>query len=196
MNSTRHIVVVDTETNGLDPRRHQAVEVAWWNLTTNERGMFIPTHNVSEVLANADVKALQINRYVDRIADQVPSVDSHERGKFAQQLDGCTLAGSNPAFDAAMVEKLLRPRHTLQINGKPVTTWRQPWHHRMLDLSNYAAGMLALNDLPGLAKVCELLDVDPGDHTAEADVTATGECFNKLFARAASERELTVAELS
>lgn len=187
MNSDRHIVVVDTETNGLDVHRHEPVEIAWWNLTTGKRGHFIVAHNVHDILGNADVKALQVNRYIDRIADHVPEYDEQDRGELLTELTGNTLAGSNPAFDAAMLTKLYRPIRT---------SWQPPWHHRMLDLSAYAAGMLSLNELPGLAKVCELLDVEPGDHSAEADVTATGQCFKKLFERAASERELTVGELA
>lgn len=195
MKSDRHIVVVDTETNGLDPARHQAVEIAYWNLTTDERGVFIPAHDVSKVLAAAQVKALQINRYVDRIADRVPATDGDELREFSQQLESCTLAGSNPAFDAAMIAKVFRPKHAVMADGRVVNTWSPPWHHRLLDLSAFAAGMLALDELPGLSSVCELLGVDPGDHTAEGDVTATGECFKKLFARRDSDRELTVGTL-
>lgn len=182
---TRQLVVVDTETNGLDLERHQPVEVAWWNLDTDERGCFIAVHDVSEVLANADIKALQINRYLDRIAERAldrttklgaPSeVECRRRAdafNLLTELTGNTLAGSNPAFDAAMLRKLF--------DGP------DPWHHRMLDLSAYAAGVLGLDELPGLARVCELLDIKPGDHTAEADVTATGLCIRELRRRVAN----------
>lgn len=174
--TARQIVVVDTETNGLDPDRHQAVEVAWWNLDTGERGVFIPQHNVSMVLHDADVRALQINRYVDRIAGQKQDNGRETVGLF-QQLDGNTLAGSNPAFDAAMLRKVFAG--TRRGADPPGVV---PWHHRMWDLSAYAAGVLGLEELPGLAKVCELLEIEPGDHTAEADVTACGLCFKKLRA--------------
>lgn len=193
MKSDRHVLVVDCETNGLDPARHQAVEIAWWNLDTDERGAFIPQHDVSKVLAAAEVKALQVNRYVDRIADRVPVNDTREANQIREQLNGCTLAGSNPAFDAAMLAKWLRP--SPMVLPEAWRRWSPPWHYRLLDLSALAAGMLVLDELPGLSSVCELLGVDPGDHTAEGDVTATGECFKKLFARRNSERELTVGTL-
>lgn len=169
--NARNFVVVDCETNGLNPEIHQAVEIAWWNLTTDERGCYIPEHNVGRVLGLAEVKALQINRYIDRIADRVPVNDFAESSQLRDALRGSTLAGSNPSFDAAMLRKHLRLSTDL-------------WHHRMWDLSAYAAGVLGLDELPGLAKVCELLDIEPGDHTAEADVLATGFCFKALFVKA------------
>ena len=177
---TRHLVVVDTETNGLDTDHHEPVEVAWWNLTTDVRGHFITAHDVQKVLWKADVKALQINRYIDRIADHVPPNALAQSYDLHDQLKGNTLAGSNPAFDAAMLRKL---------RGLDTS----PWHYRLFDLSAYAAGVLGLDELPGLATVCELLNIEPGDHTAEADVTATGLCIRALQARAKRNTAVTVS---
>lgn len=177
---TRHLVVVDTETNGLDPEHHEPVEVAWWNLTTDVRGHFITAHDVHKVLWKADVKALQVNRYVDRIADRVPHSHHTETYDLHDQLKGNTLAGSNPAFDAVMLRKLQDLASS-------------PWHYRLFDLSAYAAGALGLDELPGLATVCELLNIEPGDHTAEADVTATGLCIRALQARAKRNAAVTVS---
>lgn len=176
----RQTIVVDTESNGLDPDIHQAVEIAWWNLDTDERGLFIPHHDVSHVLANAEIQALRINRYVDRIADtNVSNSDIYERreatSRLYKQLHGNTLAGSNPAFDAAMLRKLFA-------SDRAYGPTPAPWHHRLFDLSAYARGVIGLKNLPGLAEVCHMLAIDPGDHTAEADVTATGLCFRKLMA--------------
>jgi DNA polymerase-3 subunit epsilon len=181
---TRNIVVVDTETNGLDLKHHQAVEVAWWNLTTDERGVFIPLHNQRMVLHDADLPALRINGYIDRIADHMLAAHESERAirNLYGELRGATLAGSNPAFDAVMLAKLFRQ---LEGRGGPQALNNHPWHHRMWDLSAYAAGVLRLDELPGLAKVCELLGIKPGDHTAETDVQATGLCFRELQRRAA-----------
>lgn len=183
---SRHLIVVDTESNGLNPDVHEAVEVAWWNLTTDERGHFIPNHDVGQVLGNAEVAALQVNRYIDRIAPRVGEQNAYASdalaGGLCKQLEGQTLAGSNPAFDAAMLRKLFIDLPYCR--GYSPT----PWHHRMFDLSAYAAGVLGLDELPGLAKVCELLGIEPGDHTAEADVTATGLCIKELQRRRAAMR--------
>lgn len=174
----RHLVVVDVETNGLNPQLHEAVEVAWWNLTNNESGVFVPKHNVSKVLAAADIKALQVNRYVDRIAGRPQDGSQNEQFRLWNQLDDATLMGSNPTFDAAMLSKLFATGE--DSTDVDVT----PWHHRLWDLSAYAAGVLGLDELPGLAKVCELLDVPVPDHSAMVDVRSTGLCFQALFARA------------
>lgn len=178
---TRHLIVVDCETNGLDPARHVAFEVAWWNLTTDQRGHFIAPHSPNELLATADLQALRVNRYIDRIPYQSQDADGSELGRLYGQLyDDATgtehtLAGANPAFDAAFLSKLLDPHQ----DWAALT----PWHHRLWDLSAYAAGVLGLDELPGLRQVCDLLDVAPPDHTAEGDVTATGLCFRALQAR-------------
>lgn len=137
----RHMIVVDCETNGLDVGTHQAFEVAWWNLTTNERGRFVPAHNIRKLLHDADVRALQINRYIDRIPGE--AFDAKWAQKFDElwgqlmgpECDGATLAGSNPSFDAAMLNKLAETVSGLD-NYEHVEP--SPWHHRMWDPLRYA----------------------------------------------------------
>src|SRR5262249_5149900 len=138
----RQVIVVDVETSGLDPEVHYAVEIAWWNLSTDQRECFIPAHSVSDVLASADIEALRINHDIDRIAGW-PQDDGRMLNALNEQLCGNTLAGSNPAFDESFLRPLLR-RHGHDAG----------WHHRKWDLSAYAAGVLRLNHLPGLAEVC------------------------------------------
>lgn len=187
--TARHLIVVDVETNGLNVARHEAIEVAWWNLTTDERGTFIPQHSPNAVLAAADIEALRVNRYLDRIAP-LPREEFDRYGhgaiKLWEQFGGPldddytepatahTFAGSNPRFDAAMIAKLFA-------NGEMTDALDPaPWHHRLWDLSAYAAGVLGLAELPGLRAVCDFLAVPGPDHTAEGDVTATGLCFREL----------------
>lgn len=182
--TARHLVVVDVETSGLDPARHSVVEVAWWNLTTDARGHFIPPHDPSTVLAEAEIEALRVNRYVDRIPGEQQDWKNEELARLHEQFYDWgdndvlrhTLAGANPAFDAAFLAVLF--------GNLEYHDGRRPWHHRLWDLSAYAAGVLGLDELPGLARVCELLDVAPPDHTAEGDVTATGLCLRALQQRA------------
>lgn len=174
MSAERHVVVVDLETSGLRPI-DVAVEVAWWDLDSDHRGAFIPPHDVDWVLHHGDPQALEINDYFRRGLDREPQDRGYtETRRLHAALSGNTLAGSNPRFDAAMLYDLffddaLDP---------------EPWHYRLWDLSAYAAGVLGLNELPGLAKVCELLGIPGGDHTAEGDVTATGLCLRMLMAKA------------
>ncbi|MGH3693260.1 MAG: hypothetical protein ACRDRX_04540 [Pseudonocardiaceae bacterium] len=179
MGTDRHVVVVGVQATGLYPGHHVCVEVAWWDLTTDERGHFVPHHTVSAALAGADIKSLRLNRYVDRIAGQPQDCDGVEARRLSDVLHEQTVAGSNPAFDAAFLLKMFVDVERRDQGAIP------NWHHRLWDLSAYAAGALGLDHLPGLAEVCERLDIHARpDHTAEADVTAAGLCFRALFARA------------
>ncbi|MBX6360067.1 MAG: 3'-5' exonuclease [Acidobacterium ailaaui] len=169
----RQTIVIDVETTGLDPDEDIVVEVSWWNLDTGDTGTFIPRHSERKVLRPENAPALRVNRYLDRILgqdqDNGPAADD-----LKEMLEGNTLAGSNPAFDAAF----LRRMYTEQYGWEPPRH-----HHRLLDLSAYAAGVLGLpwSELPGLATVCELVGVELTDaHTARGDVKATGECFLRL----------------
>ena len=171
----RPIVVVDTETSGLDLDEDFAVEVAWWNLKTDERGSFVPIHDVARVLTPRNVPALRVNRYIDRLADAPQDMDFVELNRLHDQLDGATLAGSNPAFDAVFLARMFAE------GGR---TRLRPWHYRMLDLAAYAAGVLGLPEVPGLSTVCGELHIDQPDHSAEGDVTATGRCLLALIDRA------------
>jgi hypothetical protein len=56
----------------------------------------------------------------------------------------------------------------------------EPWHYRLWELAPYAAGVLGLDYLPGLAELAEHLGVSEPDHSAAGDVTATGEIFLRL----------------
>lgn len=173
--SDRHIVVVDCESTGLRSE-DIAVEIAWWNLTTGERGNFIPPHDESWVLRFGEERALEINGYRDRIEGK-PQDDDMEVVRLHRVLEGNVLAGSNPTADAGWLAKLFEARGL-----DPVA----PWHHRMWDLSAYAAGVLGLTELPGLWGTCQLLGIDPEDdvHAAEAGVATTGLCFLELGKRA------------
>lgn len=170
----RRIVALDTETTGLT-EKDIVVEVGWWDLTTDERGHFVPRHDVAAVLATAHPDALEINGYRERLAD-APQDDGTEMLRLHHVLRGQILAGSNVRFDANHLSRMFR---TAGMHP-------EPWHYHLAELAPYTAGVLGLplSDPPGLARVCELLGVQPGDHTAEADVTATGECFRALFAKA------------
>lgn len=177
---TMNVVVVDTETSGRNPEIHQCVEVGWWDLSTGRRGLFIPRHNVSTTLAGAEIQALRINRYIDRLADQPQDRDGAGPRALADVLDGNTLLGANPKFDAAFLYRVFLDYERDDLS--PIPEWR----YRLWDLEAYAAGVLGLDHVPGAGEICELLGIPPGDHTAQGDVTAEGCCFVELQKRARS----------
>jgi len=93
---------------------------------------------------------------------------SDKYSMLRSMLAGNTLGGSNPRFDAAVLSRFIG----------------EVWHHRLADLSAYAAGRLdvALTEMPGLAAVCKQLDIVNGEeHSAYYDAIATVQCFKKLI---------------
>lgn len=172
----RRLTVVDCETTGLDPSAHVPVEVGWWCLATGASGVFVPPHPDFDI-QNAQVIALEMNGYYDRGLDNPNRWDVDRSGLriLHERLVGQTLAGSNPRFDAAFLSPLFAA------DGLDP----EPWHHQLENLGSYARGVLGLPYLPRLSEVCELLGIEPGDHTAGGDVTATGRAFLELAERRA-----------
>lgn len=163
---------VDTETTGLDPRIHQPYEVSYWLEDEDEPR----TSWLSHTLENADPQALRIGRYWERSAFE--AIPPH--GWFAADtprwlalgLEGVTLVGSNPAFDAAMLTRVI---------GTPV------WHHRMIDVSNVAMAVFDTNRPLGLADCADMCrvkgyEIPEPDHTAEGDVRTTRAVYEALRA--------------
>jgi DNA polymerase III epsilon subunit-like protein len=176
LNTNRHVVIVDTETTGLDPRSHVCVEVAWWNLNTRSRGCYVPVHDTQEAVAYADSRSLAINNYVEKIMPRRQDVTGLGSFTLALNLSGAYFAGVNPAFD----RDFLIPVFDRSLIDVPPQR-----NFRLWDISDYASGALGLDYKPGLADMCDRLGVrEKPDHSAERDVIATGQCFLELFRRA------------
>lgn len=159
----RRLVFLDTETTGLDPALHQVWEIAY----AVDDGPILSAI-VRHDLRYATGEALEIGGHNTRcLADHQDSAD-WAVGWIATllgSLDGATLVGANPAFDAAM----LRAR------------WgHAPWHYRLLDIEAYAMGVLGWEEPRGLAAIAEHLGIQPGDHTAAGDVRCLRDCFRAL----------------
>lgn len=163
---------IDTETTGLDPRIHQPYEVSWWR--EDEEGPELL--HLPHTLEHADGAALRIGQYFERGfypgLGRPLALNNDEMRGFIEELRGVTLVGSNPAFDAAMLTRII---------GTPV------WHHRMIDISNVAMVTFGLDRPPGLAETTALLrdadwEIPEPDHTAEGDVRTTRAVYEALRA--------------
>ena len=156
---------IDTETTGLDPRIHQPYEVCIWRADWEHPNTFGLPHT----LEYADQQALKIGRYFER--DRMRQQGDHTTANvIARYLAGVTLVGSNPAFDAAMLTRVI---------GTPV------WHHRMIGVSNVAMIAFDTDHPEGLATVTQRCrdagyEIPEPDHTAEGDVRATRAVYEAL----------------
>ncbi|QFG09444.1 DNA polymerase exonuclease subunit [Mycobacterium phage Yuna] len=174
----RQLIVVDIESTSLDHGTAAPVEVALINVDTGESLRFVP-HVTVEQLAAAEPKAMEVNRYYERGLWREALDASQTAVAWAEVQDwlrGNVFAGSNPAFDSAIVAR--------QLAGGvfPLPVGRV-WHHRLGDLSAFAAGKFDVDptELEGLDAVVERLALASVErHTAMGDAAATALCFDVL----------------
>jgi hypothetical protein len=157
---------IDTETTGLDARIHQPYEVCYWREDEIDPVEIRLPHS----LHCADGAALQIGGYFER--DFRPEADRNDYwvGHLAKRLNGVTLVGSNPAFDAAMLTRFI---------GAPV------WHHRLINVAEGGMWVFGWDRPKGLADAASECrargyDIPEPDHTAEGDVRATRAVYEAL----------------
>lgn len=160
---------IDTETTGLNPDHHAAYEVCWWREDMSEPRTEILPHS----LAGADEKALEIGGYRKRgITPGWHTPRRNARRDLRVALNGVTLVGSNPAFDASFLRK------TLDCT---------PWHHRLINVAEGGMWVFGWDRPKGLADVANECrergyDIPEPDHTAEGDVRTTRAVYEALRA--------------
>ncbi|AHB79591.1 DnaE-like DNA polymerase III [Mycobacterium phage Validus] len=176
--SDRKLIVVDIETTSLDHDTAAPVEVALLNVDTGESLYFVPHVSLAQLKA-ADPTAMEVNGYYERALWREALTEQQTAVAWAEVQDwlhGNTFAGSNPAFDSAIVARQLAGGSSPQPVGRV-------WHHRLADLAAFAAGKLngQPTELAGLDAVAERLAVAVVDrHSAIGDAFATGLCFDIL----------------
>ena len=181
----RKLAFVDIETTGLDPFRHEVVEIGivlalqradlfdkqCLELLSEHEIQLLPKH-----IETADQKALEVTKYFKR--DRSKAVPQKEGlAQAATILDGTIFVAQNVAFDWAFLQKAG--------NEYGVNFEKAVYYHK-LDLASMALGKFY--HIPELAKFTlrELtvhFDVVNEDaHTALADARATFEICKKLLA--------------
>jgi DNA polymerase-3 subunit epsilon len=180
--SVRKVIVVDTETDGLDEDHNRPVEVAWRWWRGAADGVFIPHQTLGE---HTQPEALEINRYEERGLGNTDrwDLDYRDTKLMHEMLQGAVLAGANPRFDARMLNHLFT-----QAGLAP-----NPWHYRLLDVQAYAAGRVGIPpwSMPGLHTLTELLGVPTPTHGAMDDVAAA---CNVLDALVPPTRHMQIGE--
>lgn len=150
------IIYLDLETSGLDPNKHEILEVAFAEEGGTVMSFFLP-HSPS-MKRNAEQKALVVNKYHGRY--QLAENWQMWENIFFKALEGATIVGANPAFDTAFLQ----------------ARWKTaPWHYRMLDIQSYAMGALGYSTPPSLYAIYEDLtkmgyEIHRPDHSAASDV--------------------------
>jgi DNA polymerase-3 subunit epsilon len=172
---SRIITLFDLELTGLDPVRHEIIEIGALFLdqpTLTIRDKFeakiIPAH-----IETADPEALKINGY--RPETWVDARPAREvLAEFVDLGKGSILSGQNVAFDFAFLRKALSEE------GLPFN-----FHHHILDVMSMA--FIKWYDHPtlkrfGLTEMTETFGIDRGvAHRAMADVEATYGVLKQLW---------------
>lgn len=177
-------VAVDLETTSLDTRKAYPLELAAVEVVVDDPGVyvgrvhaFVP-HTDRSVINAADDDALAVNRWFERrlyrrMSSPTSTVEAID--VLCDMLDGATLVGANPAYDAAVLWRWLSTRTDLD---------SPPWHFRLYDVEVATAAALGLDAVPSLAKCADLfsLDTDPSvAHTAAGDAFLTADVFTAVF---------------
>lgn len=164
-------VYLDTETTGLDPLKHEPWEIAYAVDSGPVLSSFLPLDRFEDAVIEALVIGGFHRRFRAPDAADVLEFDDQLRAA----LDGATLVGANPAFDAAMLQYGL-----WETDDRPA-----PWHYRLLDVEAYAMGALGYSRPKGLNAVAlDLVDrgheIPAPDHTAAGDVATVRACHLAL----------------
>jgi DNA polymerase III alpha subunit (gram-positive type) len=155
-------VFLDVEITGLKPLRHDIWEIAY----AVDDGP-IRDQVVRHDLRLADPEALKISGHTARCDAITHPTDDFWRfeADLRNVLQGATIVGANPAFDAAFLAARWGDR---------------PWKYRLLDVEAYAMPLLGLTEPRGLAYIAEQLAIAAPDHSAAGDVQTLRDCFHAL----------------
>ena len=172
------LVFVDVETTGLDPERHELLELAAVRVDPHT---LEPTDHASvrvrpTRLAAADPKALEVNGYSDEVWRDAVTLATGLR-RLAPLLEGALVAGHNVGFDWAFLAR------GYEQAGLPVPAVD---YHR-LDTASLAWPLFAGAETESLSldAVCAALGLcRPSPHRALADALASLEVARKLRDRA------------
>ncbi len=178
----RDLAFIDIETTGLDPRKHEIIEIAVLRVsqewTPENKPVFIekslwttrikPTH-----LETADTVSLKISGYTATLWKEAISIQE-ALIEFAKKTEGAIMVAHNVAFDAGFLDTHLA-LHEIQ----------NLMHYHRLDTVSMAYAKLHNDPLVArysLNELCKYFGiVNENPHTAPADVRADFELFKKLI---------------
>jgi DNA polymerase III epsilon subunit-like protein len=177
------LVVVDTETGGLDPRVHSLLSVGMWTLDTVEGTLYNPLYFlVREPHIVTVPQAMKVNglkvEYIEKDGLD-PHAALHLIRNYCRDLgDKPSPVAHNVAFDMAFLNRLVRLTDT---EGAGL-----PFHYRTVDVPSilttlYLAGVLP-EDISSSQKALKYFGMERGSvHNALHDAECTGKVYLKLL---------------
>lgn len=134
------VAFIDIETTGLNPQIHEIWEIGIIKVNYGKpaaAGASIDKwfkwqlQVQVEHLVLAESKALEINKFHERFNAEEAISPQRAARVLMDILEGCTLVGANPHFDATFCTNLLEEFELLPT-----------WHHHLVDVEALAAGYL------------------------------------------------------
>lgn len=171
----RPLAFIDVETTGLDPRRHEIIEVGVIRVTadTLEELDSAYLRVRPEHIEDADPRTLSLNGYCERAWDGAPQL-IEALFWVSPLLEGAALAAHNVSFDRAFLEAAWR--HTGVVPP--------PMDHHVLDTVSLAWPLVTSGQLESLSleAVCAHLGIArPIKHHALADAKASLNVARRLL---------------
>jgi DNA polymerase III alpha subunit (gram-positive type) len=188
--TTPTLIFLDTETTGLDPRRHHIWDLAY---IIRRPGQPDTEHQIyiNVTLDEADPFALRIGRFWDRHPDWAPhpprakDPDLPPAPQWAippaaaaravvQHFRDAIVVGAVPWFDTTMLTALLH-RHGLL----------PTWHYHLVDVEAFAAGALTIAPpwrLDELLQEYDLVHDESDRHTALGDTRRVRHLYDTVLA--------------
>jgi DNA polymerase III epsilon subunit-like protein len=175
-----NLVFLDTETTGLDPFKHELLEVG---MIVREPGA--PDREVNFSLkidiARAEGRALEVNGYFKRhiALKEVEVTPAKATALFTVHLDGALVVGNNPQFDLRFIEQFLYR------SAAESTT---PWYYHPVDLKALVAAHAKLGPPPwSTPEIAEAagVPIPRGSHTALVDARWNRDVYDNIYGRSA-----------
>lgn len=186
--ANRPLIVLDTETTGLDPDRHEVWEIGAIAVAPADGNDFSKPRELHEFhrflrlddLEHADPRALEVSHFSERyVADEAISAEQ-AIDDLLDLTQGGVLAGLNIGFDVGFLRPMLGLREA-------------NWHYSPLDIKSMAAGVLGLRVPSSSNDLARALGVYPENferHTALDDCRFALAIYDAALAEA---RRLRVA---